>query len=84
MAVVKSVDTNSLGEVTSAVVMKGKNREEVFRHSTTLIPLLSRDISDIEVPTVVPPEIHNRRTSRRKAARTARAIISSQVRNSLV
>ena len=40
MGVVKRVICNDAGEVTGAVVMKGKTRELLKRHSSTLIPLL--------------------------------------------
>jgi len=43
MGIIKSVNINTLGEVTSATVFKGKTRETVFRHSTSLILLLSPD-----------------------------------------
>ena len=41
MGIVKQVLENSLGEVTGAMVLKGKNREVVKRHSSSLIFLLS-------------------------------------------
>ena len=37
---VKSVDVNNLGEVTAAQVFKGKTRETVYRHITSLILLV--------------------------------------------
>ena len=40
MGIVKKTFENSLGEVTSAVVMKGNTREDVYRHVASLIPLL--------------------------------------------
>ena len=43
MARVCEVETNSLGEVTSAYVFKGATREKVYRHVTSLILLLSSD-----------------------------------------
>ncbi|XP_068227415.1 uncharacterized protein [Palaemon carinicauda] len=42
LAVVKDVKTNVLDEVTDAVLLKGKNREMVRRHVTSLIPILTR------------------------------------------
>ena len=42
MAVVVEIISNDLGEVTGALVRKGKNREVVKRHSSVLIPILSR------------------------------------------
>lgn len=41
MGIVKDLSLNSAGEVTGAVVMKGKNRELVKRHAISLIRLLS-------------------------------------------
>ena len=47
---VKSVEINSLGEATAAYVFKGKTRETVYRHATSLILLLpTEDISPCEV-----------------------------------
>ena len=46
LGVVKEVTTNSLNEVTSAKVMKGKNRELVFRHASSIIPILTYDEDD--------------------------------------
>ena len=42
MAVVVEIISNDVGEVTEALVRKGKNREVVKRHSSVLIPILSR------------------------------------------
>ena len=36
----KKTVTNDNGEVTGAIVMKGKTRELVKRHSSTIIPVL--------------------------------------------
>ena len=41
MGRIKSVSVNLLDEVTSAEIVKGKTREVVYRHATSLIPLLS-------------------------------------------
>ena len=41
MAVVKEVKININDEVTDAVLLKGKNREVVKRHVTSLIPILT-------------------------------------------
>ena len=40
MAIVKTVIVNDLGEVTGAVLFKGRTRETVKRHVSSLIPLL--------------------------------------------
>ena len=43
MGRVHKVEVNSLGEVTAAHVFKGSTKELVYRHSSTLIPLISVD-----------------------------------------
>ena len=43
MGLVKEVFTNVNDEVTGATVIKGKTKEAVKRHISTLIPLLRRD-----------------------------------------
>ena len=40
MGIVKSTETNALGEVTAAIVLKGGTRETVYRHASSLILLL--------------------------------------------
>ena len=42
MGIVKETVTNTLGEVTGATILKGKTREMVKRHSSVIIPLLTR------------------------------------------
>ena len=48
MAIVKSTIKNLNNEVTDAIIIKGKTREVLKRHSSSLIPLLSlnRDFKD--------------------------------------
>ena len=46
MGRIKSVTSNELGEVTSAVVYKGATGEHVKRHSSVLIPLLHERSAD--------------------------------------
>ena len=41
LALVKETVVNDLGEITGAIVFKGKSRESVKRHSSTIIPLLT-------------------------------------------
>ncbi|XP_066947446.1 uncharacterized protein [Macrobrachium rosenbergii] len=43
MAIVKDVVKNLHNEITGAIVMKGKTREILKRHSSTLIPLLRKE-----------------------------------------
>ena len=49
MGRVTSVETNSLGEVTAARVIKGDTRESVYRHVTSLILLISMDEGDSSI-----------------------------------
>ena len=44
MGVVKSIEVNSNNEATGAVILKGKSKELVKRHITTLIPLLEVNV----------------------------------------
>ena len=48
LARIKKIIVNDLGEVTNVVAMKGKNKELVKRHSSTVIPLLKLDQDDAE------------------------------------
>ena len=41
MAIVKEVKVNIINEVTDAILLKGKNREIVKRHVTSIIPILT-------------------------------------------
>ena len=43
MGMIKKIEVNSNNEVTGAVVLKGKTRETVQRHVSTLIPLLQAE-----------------------------------------
>lgn len=43
LGIVREVCTNSLGEATSVKVFKGNTREEVVRHVTSIIPILSSE-----------------------------------------
>ena len=47
MGRVLSVETNSIGEVTAAKVVKGDTRETVYRHVTSLILLLPSEICSV-------------------------------------
>jgi len=47
MAVVKSVEVNVNGEITGAVLKKGKSNEVIKRHVTNLIPLLTRKLESM-------------------------------------
>ena len=47
MGRVTSIEENSLGEVTAARVKKGDTGENVYRHITTIIPLLSAQEEDM-------------------------------------
>jgi len=50
MAVVRDVVTNENNEVTGIIAMKGKSREIVRRHASSVIPLLSPNIENEEEP----------------------------------
>ena len=53
MAIVKQVNFNDIGEVTSAIVLKGRTRGRIFRHASSLIPLLQLDSDEeqLKAPT---------------------------------
>ena len=82
LGIVEGIIKNELDEVTGAVVRKGKTREKVKRHSSTLIPVLGFNGPEFENPPVPPPE--NKPLPAkvvRKAAQVARDKISSIVKN---
>jgi len=84
LGIVKEVNVNTLGEVTSAKVLKGKNGELVFRHATTIIPLLGKEVQDEDsLPTVppLPDPIPVERPPLRRTAKVARDKITSQYRD---
>lgn len=77
MAIVKSVVENIHGEVTGATVLKGTTKELVKRHSSTLIPLLTKSETSFKIS----EDLQNtsdsvsdnfRKPSTRKAAITSR------------
>lgn len=72
MAIVYEVETNSIGEVTAAVVFKGKTREKVYRHATSLIRLLSAGVKVEESLQTVNVDFANSRRPVRKAAKKSR------------
>ena len=91
LGVVKSVKINELGEVTSAMVLKGKTREVVYRHASSLILLLhaANDSDTIDdsnpVNTVRSDTIANqRKIPQRRAAKLAKSEIYTQCRENLV
>ena len=47
MAIVKEIVLNDLGEVTGAKVLKGRTRETVQRHVSSLVPLLRSADGDL-------------------------------------
>ena len=87
LGVVKSVNVNDLGEVSSAIVMKGKTRELVYRHASSLIRLLqsspgpecSERESEIAPIHTETPNNPLKRPPRRAAER-AKVKISNQLR----
>ena len=79
MGIVRKVTENSLGEVTSAMVFKGATREEVHRHSTSLIKILDCECLSEESTSSVSnediPKVADR--PQRAAAKAAKNNISS-------
>jgi len=84
LGIVRKIEENSLGEVTSAIVFKGGTREEVYRHSSSLILLLhSRDeykpddveSDDTDDEEEVTSPVHSR--PQRRAAIVARSKFAS-------
>ena len=77
MGRVCSVETNTLGEVTSAHIIKGVSREKVYRHVTSLIFLLpsecttARDV-DNSIPNLDTACPQRRQQPLRKAATACR------------
>jgi hypothetical protein len=59
MGRVLQVDVNDLGETTAAQVLKGASREKVYRHASTIIPLLRADDSadELQVPNKLPSTV---------------------------
>ena len=49
MGRVERIEKNSLSEVTAAKIIKGKTREKVYRHVSSLILLLSYEPNDDSV-----------------------------------
>ena len=79
LGIIKQTLTNDIGEVTGALVMKGRTRELLKRHSSTLIPVLrdpSIELEDMDLPTCDSSNVdtHARITKRsiRKAAEESR------------
>ena len=76
MAIVQEVTSNSLGEVTDAIVRKG-NRENVKRHVNSMILLLKNEISPTNQPSCIrdlpvsidTPDAHANRPKRTAATR---------------
>ena len=79
LAVVKQTITNDLDEVTGAIVLKGKTRELVKRHVSTLIPVLEckQNISPNDAEGSEISEDSKPKSSRSRPVRKA-AIISQQ------
>ena len=83
MGIVKEITKNSLGETTAVKVFKGKTRELVERHASTIIPLLTctgYDDTDLSND----PEINDsdpKLRSKRSSAIAARQKIKTQINN---
>ena len=79
MGRVLDVETNSIGEVTAAHVMKGNTRERVYRHATSLIFLLPseclwQEVSANEESADSPP------VSRKRSSRLAAQACNKKLR----
>ena len=83
MGRVLSTETNSLGEVTAAYVMKGSTREHVYRHASSLILLLTtvNCTEAHEEPLEHESLVRGRCGSTRTAALSAREKIAEQSRD---
>ena len=62
---VVSTEVNDLGEVTAARVFKGNSRETVYRHASSLIPLLSVDSTYDPSPPVQPQDSRKKERPKR-------------------
>ena len=90
LAKVELTNTNSLGEVTSAILLKGKTGERVFRHTNSLIPLITcipqnkiAPDGDTEKPQIPKPSTSGR-PSTRAAASAARRKLMQQIDEGLI
>jgi len=83
LAVVLQVTKNGIGEVTSAKIKRGDNGEIVNRHSTVLIPLLSREYSESTADQSVVETLSEcsdcESKPKRKAAKRAAKLIKQQI-----
>ena len=87
MGRILNVEVNTLGEVTSARVFKGDTREIVYRHSTSLIPILSvneypADTGDnSNVDYQFPDSSKNIGPERQKLSRNAAVACRAKIKN---
>ena len=88
LGIVQSVTRNALNEVTSALIRKGRTRETVFRHSSSLIPILTDvDYQDDHVTSMdevnegaeIPANVVDRQ--QRPAARSAAIEARREIQN---
>ena len=91
MGIVKKTVCNEMGEVTGAIVMKGKTRELLKRHSSTLIPLLmvsdDPDLDDVDQKPGCSGDLTNERSDTDQVALNRprrQAAIDSEQRTSAV
>lgn len=82
LGIIRSITKNTLGEVTNATVFKGKTRESVFRHASSLIKILEHD-EDTETESqhdeVLEVDSPNLNRKRRVAAVKAEQEIARQI-----
>jgi len=85
MARVISVESNELGEVTAARLIKGSTRETVYRHVTSLIPLLSvPEGMDVAAEVAADGSAELDRRPQRRAGEQARERIKNLSHNHLI
>ena len=84
LAVVKDIQVNSLGEVTGATLIKGRNREIIKRHSNAIIPLLANATTPNTEPLIHNPEVNQLSRPMRKSAIKGRQKVSKWINEDLV
>ena len=84
LAVVKDVQINSLGEVTGATLMKGRNHEIIKRHSNAIIPLLANATTPNTKPLINNAEVNQPSRPMRKSAIKGRQKVSEWINQDLV
>lgn len=84
LAIINSVITNDLGEITGAIVKKGRTNELVKRHSSTLIPLLESNTKHVENDNSKFPNENKNQRPTRKAALKSRDLTLAMLNDGLL